>query len=468
MSDLAIRVENLSKRYHIGTHQRGYKTLRESLTTVFTAPFRRLAWREPGNRRIGEVELLGSPVPRFPDSQVPRLPDYQENNTFWALKDVSFSVAKGEVVGIIGRNGAGKSTLLKILSRITKPTEGGAEIRGRVGSLLEVGTGFHPELTGRENIYLNAAILGMKRVEIDRKFDEIVAFSEVERFIDTPVKHYSSGMYVRLAFSVAAHMESEILLVDEVLAVGDLSFQRKCLNKMQDVGHQGRTVFFVSHNMPAITRLCPRTILLSGGQISRDGPSHQVVGAYLGSGLGTTAHREWGDPSKAPGDDIVRLLSVRVTTEDGQTTAVVDIRKPVAVEVEYEVLKPGTVLVPNLHFYNEEGVYAFVSGDCDPNWRIQPRSIGHYVSTAWIPGNLLTEGTLIVGAAMSTMNPVVVHFYERDAVAFQVVDSTDGDSARGDYAGPMPGVVRPLLRWTTRYRESHEGHPLAPTEEILP
>ena len=293
----------------------------------------------------------------------------------------------------------------------------------------------------------------MKRTEIERKFDEMVAFAEIEKFMDTPVKHYSSGMYVRLAFAVAAHLEPEILLVDEVLAVGDARFQKKCLNKMQDVGQEGRTVLFVSHNMPAITRLCQRTILLDEGSISCDGPSHQVVGAYLQSGVGTMAVREWPDLSKAPGNDVVRLRAVRVRTEDGQVTDAVDIRKPVGIEMEYEVLKPGSVLAPNLHFYNEEGVYVFVAGDHDPAWRGKPRPEGRYVSTAWIPGNLLSEGSLIVGAAISTPDPVIVHFYERDAVAFQVIDSLDGDSARGDYAGSVPGVVRPLLRWTTQFSE---------------
>ena len=429
MSDVVIRVEDLSKQYRIGGPQARYKTIRESLTEAVQAPFRRL-----------------SSVVRGQSSAV-------SNETIWALKDVSFQVQRGEVVGIIGRNGAGKTTLLKILSRITDPTEGQAEIHGRVGSLLEVGTGFHPELTGRENIYLNGAILGMKRVEIERKFDEMVAFAEIEKFMDTPVKHYSSGMYVRLAFAVAAHLESEILLVDEVLAVGDATFQKKCLNKMQDVGQEGRTVLFVSHNMPAITRLCQRTILLDEGSISCDGPSHQVVGAYLQSGVGTMAVREWPDLSKAPGNDVVRLRAVRVRTEDGQVTDAVDIRKPVGIEMEYEVLKPGSVLAPNLHFYNEEGVYVFVAGDHDPAWRGKPRPEGRYVSTAWIPGNLLSEGSLIVGAAISTPDPVIVHFYERDAVAFQVIDSLDGDSARGDYAGSVPGVVRPLLRWTTQFSE---------------
>ena len=417
-----VKVKNLGKQYRIGARQAGYTTLRETMVALARAPLRRL---RNGNRNVA-------------------------NQTIWALQDVGFEVKPGEVVGIIGRNGAGKSTLLKVLSRITEPTTGRIELYGRTASLLEVGTGFHPELTGRENIYLNGAILGMARGEMKRKLDEIVAFAEVEKFIDTPVKHYSSGMYLRLAFAVAAHLEPEILLVDEVLAVGDARFQRKCLDKMQEVGRQGRTVLFVSHNMPAITRLCPRTILLDEGTVLRDGLSTQVVSAYLSSGLGTTAARIWPELNTAPGNDIVRLRAVRVCTEAGEVSEALDIRMPVRIEVEYEVLTAGQVLVPNLHFYNEEGVYAFVAGDLDPAWRNRRRPGGRYVSTALIPGNLLAEGTLFVGAAISTIDPVVVHFYERDAVAFQVVDTMDGDSARGDYAGPMPGVVRPMLQWRTR------------------
>ena len=254
MSDIAIRIENLSKRYRIGARQKRANTLRESLGNLVASPF----------------DYLRSTL-RGPS----------EEEIIWALKDVSFEVKQGEVVGIIGRNGAGKTTLLSVLSRITEPTEGRAEINGRVASLLAVGTGFHPELSGRENIYLNGAILGMKQAEIDRKFDEIVDFSGVEKFIDTPVKRYSSGMYVRLAFAVAAHLEPEILLIDEVLAVGDLGFQRKCLGKMEDVSTAGRTVLFVSHNMAMIEALCPRAMLLQDGQKVLEGPTPTVIAEYM-------------------------------------------------------------------------------------------------------------------------------------------------------------------------------------------
>jgi lipopolysaccharide transport system ATP-binding protein len=437
MSDIAIRVENLSKQYHIGEKRERYETLRDTLTDVFMAPFRR-AGKLLSGQATGAAEL---------------------DEAIWALNRVSFEVKRGEVVGLIGRNGAGKSTLLKILSRITEPTDGFADIFGRVGSLLEVGTGFHQELTGRENIYLNGAILGMTRVEIERKYDEIVAFSEVEKFIDTPVKHYSSGMAMRLAFAVAAHLEPEILLVDEVLAVGDARFQKKCLNKMQDIGQQGRTVLFVSHRMPAITRLCDRAILLDEGRVLEDGPSDQVVRTYLSSGLGTTAIREWTDPENAPGGEMVRLRAVRVRTEEGQITDALDIRRPVVLEMEYEVLKSDYVLLPYFHLFNEEGVHAFATLDHDPAWRRRPRPEGHYVSTALIPGNFLAEGMLFVGAGLSTLLPInLFQYYESDVVAFQVIDSFDGDSARGDWAKKLGGVVRPLLKWDTQFSPNGAEH----------
>jgi lipopolysaccharide transport system ATP-binding protein len=429
MSERAIRVEHLSKEYRIGARQQAYRTLRDTVSEAMLAPFRRV-------QKLWQGETSGAAG---------------LHETFWALRDVSFDIRHGEVVGLIGRNGAGKSTLLKILAQITEPSTGMVKLYGRVGSLLEVGTGFHTELTGRENVYLNGAIIGMRRREVRKKFDEIVAFAEVEQFIDTPVKHYSSGMYLRLAFAVAAHLEPDILLVDEVLAVGDAQFQRKCLGKMQDVGREGRTVIFVSHNMPTIARLCERAVLLDEGRVLQDGPAHHVVSMYLNSGLGTTAAREWPDPAKAPSGDVARLCAVRVRTEGKEVVDVVDIRKPVQLEMEYEVLLPGYVLSPYFDVYTQEGVQAFVTADLDPLWRRRPRPVGRYVSTAWIPGNLLAEGTLFVGVGLATMDPVITQFRERDVVAFQVVDTLDGDSARGDWAGRWGGVMRPLLKWSTSY-----------------
>jgi len=428
MSDIAIHAENLSKMYHIGKKQEKYYMLRDSLVDAFKAPFRRVTKLLRG-QASGAAEL---------------------DETIWALKDISFEIKRGELVGIIGRNGAGKSTLLKILSRITEPTTGFVRIRGRISSLLEVGTGFHHELTGRENVYLNGAILGMARAEIDRKFDEIVAFSEVEKFVDTPVKHYSSGMKLRLAFAVAAHLEPEILIVDEVLAVGDARFQRRCINKMQDVGQHGRTVLFVSHNMPAVTRLCERAILLNEGQIIEDGSVGQVVNSYLNSGLGTMAVREWRDIKKAPGDDIIRLIRVRARTRDGETAEAADIRQPVGLEMEYEVFEAGHVLLPYFNVLNEDGVKVFTAVEQDPEWRGRPRPAGRYITTAWIPGNLLSEGLLFVGPAMRTVKAMTRHFIVHEAIAFQVIDTLEGDSARGDFTGDLLGVVRPMLNWETQ------------------
>ena len=422
MGDTAIRVENLSKQYEIGAAKQRHDTLRDQLAEGLKTLF-----RHRGNH-------------------------HQGMDTIWALKDVSFEIKEGEVVGIIGRNGAGKSTLLKILSRITAPTAGCAEIHGRVGSLLEVGTGFHPELTGRENVYLNGAILGMKKTEIDRKFDEIVAFAEIEKFIDTPVKRYSSGMYVRLAFAVAAHLEPEILIVDEVLAVGDAAFQQKCLGKMGKVAKEGRTVLFVSHNMSSVTRLCERILLMEQGRLLTDGPSHEVVANYLTSGLTAIAERVWTDAEQAPGGEVARLRAVRVRTEDGCITDVVDIRHPVLIEMEYDVLKPGYRLMPNFQFYNNHGIHLFSAHDVDRTWRGRRRPVGRYMSTVELPGNFLSDGSVFVGACLETVDPVIYQFEVRETVVFRVTDNLDRDSARGDYVGPMGGVIRPLLKWSTAFK----------------
>ncbi len=377
-----------------------------------------------------------------------RRPRSRASEELWALKDVSFEAPEGETLGIIGNNGAGKSTLLKILARITKPTTGRAEIGGRVGSLLEVGTGFHNELSGRENIFLNGAILGMKRAEIQRKFDEIVEFSEVGEFLDTPVKHYSSGMYMRLAFAVAAHLEPEVLIVDEVLAVGDIAFQRKCLGKMQDISDSGRTVLFVSHNLQSVSRLCRSAIWLENGVVRNVGPTDVVVSDYLNNGLNFVSSRTWEDVTTAPGGDVVRLRGVRTSGIDGQTASTFDIRRPVMVELEYDVLAEGKQFTPTIHVYNQENICLFVANDITPN-AMEPRSKGRYVSHVEIPGNLLAEGTFFVTAM--AFGPVTheTFFEAREAVSFSVYDPIEGDSARGEFGGPMIGLVRPLLRWET-------------------
>jgi len=413
-----VEVRGLAKQYRLGARG-GYRSLREVLMQTLGAPRRWLR----GQRNAAEL--------------------------FWALDDVSFDVQPGEALGIIGRNGAGKSTLLKILSRITEPTRGEVRLRGRIASLLEVGTGFHPELTGRENIHLNGAIMGMSRAEIRRSFDEIVAFSEVERFLDTPVKRYSSGMYVRLAFAVAAHLRPEILVVDEVLAVGDAAFQKKCLGKMQDVASGGRTVFFVSHNMAAITRLCSRAILLRDGRVAIDGRTDSVVAEYIRGGAGDSPIAvDYEARGRAPGNENARLLAARVTSPE-MRSAVADIRQPVRVEIDYEVLRTQWPLHPNVHVYNEDGTCVFITNDSyDPATR-NPRAPGRYRAVVEIPGNTLAEGMYSLDVALSTFEPVLVHFFERGALSFQVHDPAEGDSARGTYAGSLPGALRPLLPWRT-------------------
>ncbi len=375
----------------------------------------------------------------------------EPKHTIWALRDVNFSVDDGERLGLIGHNGAGKSTLLKILSRITKPTGGKALIRGRVGSLLEVGTGFHSELSGRENIYMNGAILGMKRAEIKRKFDEIVDFSEIEEFLDTPVKHYSSGMYMRLAFSVAAHLDPEILIVDEVLAVGDTSFQKKCLRKMRDVGESGRTVVFVSHDMASIVRLCDRAIALNHGTIVGDGPASDVVREYISAGWGIKSERDFTADQKPPQSDTVRLMKMRMVDKQGETNGSFDIRDKIGIEMTYEALRPGETLLPNLQIFNQDRVHLFTIHDVASEWTHRPKDAGVYVSTAWIPANFMAEGSFAVNAAVVTYTPTLnVHFYATDVVIFDIFDPMTGDTARGDFGGKMEGVMRPMVDWETR------------------
>lgn len=435
-ADTALRVDKVSKRYRIGTRDEQHDTFAKALFASLKAPIRNY-------RRYRSLY-------DFRD----RTNTDDVADVIWALREVSFKVEPGEVVGIVGLNGAGKSTLLKILSRITPPSSGRIEIAGRVSSLLEVGTGFHPELTGRENVYLNGTILGMRKREVDKKFDEIVDFSGVEQFLDTPVKRYSSGMRVRLAFAVAAHLEPEILIVDEVLAVGDAAFQRKCLNKMEDVGRGGRTVLFVSHNMNTVSRLCPRALLLQKGRITHDGPTSEVVADYLSEQHGASAEMLWLEARKAPGDGRARLREVRIVDESGELANSVDIRRPVGIEMVFEVEERSRVMLPHFQLYNEEGVYLFKSIDVDPGWRRRVRPEGRYISRVWIPGNLLAEGRMFVHAGVVLIEPTESVFFKRDVVAFNVVDSLDGDTARGDWAGKMDGAMRPLLQWETDFRPS--------------
>jgi len=414
-----IKVESLSKQYRIGGVNNTYSTLRDALATAARAPLQRL-------RRNRNYEA----------------------NTIWALKDVSFEVWPGEVIGIIGRNGAGKSTLLKILSRITEPTSGRLELYGRSASLLEVGTGFHPELTGRENTYLNGAILGMTKSEIKRKFDEIVAFAEIEKFIDTPVKFYSSGMYVRLAFAVAAHLEPEILVLDEVLAVGDTAFQQKCLGKMRDVSSHGRTVLLVSHSMATVGQLCKKTVWLNEGRLEEFGPSDGVIQSYLNSqrSAGAEFTRDETEIEQAPA---VFILGARIRSSENKIVSTLDAKRPFSIEIDYKVTSRTLVWV-GFTISTQEGleVMAATDGDVD-TYASVPREPGVYTSVCYIPEGLFNarQYALSVYAARTIAAKVDILDYLENVIAFGV----ENPSGVGSY---MPkkrvGVISPKLDWELR------------------
>ena len=361
---------------------------------------------------------------------------------FWALNDVSFDIKQGDRVGIIGGNGAGKSTLLKILSRIIEPTVGQVKIRGRVASLLEVGTGFHPELTGRENIYLNGAILGMSKADIKNKFDEIVAFAEVEKFLDTPVKRYSSGMYVRLAFAVAAHLEPEVLIVDEVLAVGDAQFQKKCLGKMRDVGTDGRTVLFVSHNMAALKSLCDKAIWLNAGAVVENGSAENVVSNYLQNGMSVNMSQTWGDPETAPGNEKIRLHSVKITYEGADKGESLVVTDPLSMEFEFWNNEQGVQLNFSVVLYDNQDICIFNTAS---EAKIYPS--GKVKGVCYLPGNLLNDG--IYRVRLLIVKDQSVALIDIDNVAtFEVLDI----EREGAWYGKWIGAVRPKLNWDTSFR----------------
>lgn len=412
----SIVVQGLGKRYRIGLAEERPSNLREAARRMALSPFRYLRTR---------------------------LRPMTEAETMWALRDVSFVVNPGEAIGIIGRNGAGKSTLLKLLSRITDPTEGQAEIRGRVNSLLEVGTGFHRELTGRENIYLNAAMHGMKRWEINRKLDEIIEFSGVARFIDTPVKRYSSGMHTRLAFSVAAHLDPDILIVDEVLAVGDAAFQKRCLKKMGTVSGEGKTVLFVSHNMQAVNILCTRGILLEEGGIAASGDVREVVEKYLESRVGRAPEKSW-KIEESPGNEVARIRAVRVLNGNEQVAYEQDMSEPVEVQMDFWVLTPGAKINASFHVYNQQNMCLFVVGNHhDPEWGDREYAPGLYRCSCRIPGNYLNDGQHHIWAFVVKDKTNVVARAE-EVVAFHVQDF---GATRGGYMGSWSGLVRPVLPW---------------------
>ena len=415
-----IEVNNLSKSYRIGARREAYFSIREDISDFLKNPFQ---W----------------------------LRDYRASReNFWALKDVSFSVEEGEVLGIIGLNGAGKSTLLKILSRITPPTEGEAIIKGRVRSLLEVGTGFHPELTGRENIYLNGAILGMTKKEIESKFNEIIEFSEIGKFLDTPVKKYSSGMYVRLAFSVAAHLEPEILIIDEVLAVGDTAFQKKCLKRMEGVAKGGRTVLFVSHNMSAISSLCSRAILLRQGKVAAQGPASQVVNEYLSTEGGSSSQISWSFED-APGSELMKFKSIKALNKQGEVSLNIEINEPCDIEIEFWCLKK-TKITPSLHLYNQFGVLLFYTMNLhDKNWGRKEYEPGLYKGSCRMPANLFNEGTYYVNAYLSRDIGQPADAVKEPAVFFRIYEEYSAD--RTMYMpGQYLGAIRPLLSWNIDYQ----------------
>lgn len=422
MTDFAIRAEGLGKRYQIGRQAARHDSLRDALTSALTAPLRNLR----DIRRIGSAP--------------------EDADTFWAFRDVSFELRHGEVLGVIGRNGAGKSTLLKVLSRITEPSAGRATVRGRVGSLLEVGTGFHPDLTGRENLYLNGAILGMDRAYVERRFEEIVEFAGVAKFIDTPVKRYSSGMYLRLAFAVAAHLEPDVLIVDEVLAVGDAQFQKKCLGKMSSVSKEGRTVLFVSHNLTAVRTLCTRAILLRQGRVVADGTAGETVGRYLADVRDDLRERTYDDPGSAPQNGSGIIQRVRLRPLDAEESDELTTASPFAIEVDYRTKEPGAYLGFTVVVHDAENNIVFSSiGNREERWYGRAMPLGSYRSSCTVPGNLLNNGTYSVSVFMFGQSFRDMYMLN-DVLRFEVADSP---AIRGDYFGAMLGAVRPDLQWST-------------------
>jgi lipopolysaccharide transport system ATP-binding protein len=431
MSDVVISIENLSKTYQLGTIGTGtfYGDVKRwwARTRGLPDPYQKVGEKDH-SKRIGE--------------------------TIWALNDINFTVNRGDAVGIIGRNGAGKSTLLKILSRVTAPTSGVIKAKGRIASLLEVGTGFHSELTGRENIFLNGAIMGMNRSEVRRKFDEIVDFSGVEKFIDTPVKRYSSGMYVRLAFAVAAHLEPEILVVDEVLAVGDVEFQKKCLGKMGEVASSGRTVLFVSHNMTAVSALCNRAMLLDHGEVVTRGDVESVISQYFQKSLHLKSEMRW-DASQIPSNETIRFTGIRAHDQEKVTQNAFDIRRPIGIELEYEVLRPNVWFTPSVILKDMNNIVIFNSPlDANPDWDNAQIQKGSYHSVCWIPGNLLVEGIYSIRVVFSGFSRLLQKGIALDdVISFTVYDPMEGDSVRGKITGNFSGIIRPKLEWESKLVE---------------
>ncbi len=424
---IILKAENISKQYRLGTVGTG--TLSHDLNRFW----HKIRGKEDPYLKIGAVN----------DRKSKKKEEY-----VWALRDINFEVHKGEVLGIIGKNGAGKSTLLKILSKVTSPTTGVIKTKGRIASLLEVGTGFHPELTGRENIYLNGAILGMTKAEINAKLEEIIEFSGCEMYVDTPVKRYSSGMKVRLAFAVAAHLEPDILVVDEVLAVGDAEFQKKAIGKMQDISKgEGRTVLFVSHNMDSIMRLCTRAILMKNGTVIENGNVSKVIDTYLSSEFGTSSLKKYNSNN---GNDIVKIHEVYIHNSAMKPVVNHKITDKVGITMTYEVLNPNHQIQSAFNFYNSHGVNIFDSHESNTKLYSTKKAKGLYETTVWIYENLFSEGIIIVGVALVTHDPFKVHFHDKDSVAFNVIEDLSNSPTRGDYVGKLPGMIRPNLKWESK------------------
>lgn len=404
--EFAIKVENISKKYFVGKQR--------------------------------ENNLRGSLGKLLQNSK-------SNHDEFWALNNISFNVLKGEVIGIIGNNGAGKSTILKILSQITKPTEGQIEIKGRVASLLEVGTGFHPELTGRENIFLNGTILGMSKTEVRSKLEEIIEFSGVSNFLDTPVKHYSSGMYVRLAFAVAAHLEPDILIIDEVLSVGDAAFQKKCIGKMKDVSSSGRTVIFVSHDLGAITSLCDKGILLEKGKVILQGEVKKVVNTYLNNSVSKlTSNKEYLNIKPLVNDGVISMKFIKLINSDNKTTKTFSIDKEIGIQISFDVLNSGYNPIPNIHFFDSHKTPAFVSVNNLGKDYFSKK--GSYTTTLWIPQNFLNNGYYFIHLVISSFDVQKIHVLDEDCLKFEVIDKLD-TLTRNGYTGKIKGLVRPMLLW---------------------
>lgn len=433
---VAIKIENLSKQYRLGLVST--RTLSHDLNRWWQTS---ILGREDPYLKIGEENKISA-------RRTPHASGRTPDDYVWALKDINLEVEEGEVLGIIGKNGAGKSTLLKILSKVTAPTTGTIKARGRIASLLEVGTGFHYEMTGRENIYLNGAILGMTKVEINRKLDEIIDFAGVDRYIDTPVKRYSSGMLVRLGFAVAAHLEPEILIVDEVLAVGDAEFQKKAIGKMQDVSkNEGRTVFFVSHNMAAVGDLCKNAIILSNGKMLQKGPVRGIIDLYVESSTKIELINEWNDESKAPGGTFIRLRKMHTVNDENKITKYSLTTDNIGIYIEYEIQQAIPFFTLGINFFCANKVHLFSSHDSNKYEASKIIPKGTFSTIVWIPGNLLQEGEYVVSVAGMRYNPFTVLFHENDLLRVQIID-TMNQSAKPEYCNiDFPGLIRPKLSW---------------------